>query len=143
MGSPLQKLGDLLKLEGEPITDYSWSDVIEAVENMGAIYDAFHAATAQPCNVYDQGRFGPCPNRPHVQGVCTDHAVMCSMCGKNLSARGVCPACLDVLAAEAGKAPTATPAPTKPSAQPRVTGPRVEAPAAPASPRRVRGEDSF
>ncbi len=143
MGSPLQKLGDLLKLGGEPITDYSWSDVIEAVENMGAIYDAFHAMTGQPCNVYDHARSGPCPNRQRVQGACTDHAVMCSMCGKNLSARGVCPACLDVLAAEAGKAPTAAPAPAKPTDQPRVTEPRVEPPTAPVSPRRARGDDSF
>lgn len=101
---PLQRLAEILDIPGEPITDYSWSDVIEAVKNLMALGDEFHRimdkARARPCAAYDHTRPGPCPNRPHVQGACADHAVMCAMCGKNLSGRGVCPSCLDELAAE-------------------------------------------
>lgn len=101
---PLQRLAEILYIPGEPITDYSWSDVVEAVTNLVALGDEFHKDRARLCAAYDHTRPGPCPNRPHVQGVCADHAVMCAMCGKNLSGRGVCPSCLDELAAE-----TATP----------------------------------
>lgn len=50
-----------------------------------------------PCNAYEAT---PCPNKPEFQGVCRAHAVMCRMCGKNLSARGVCSVCCSTLAEE-------------------------------------------
>lgn len=118
-GAPLNRLARILGIEGEPITDYGWTEVIDAVENLAALGEAFHKlageAATRTCMVYDHVRGGPCRSKPLVQGVCEDHAVMCSMCGKGLSAGGICPGCMKVLAAETS---TPVPAPAPPVAAP-------------------------
>lgn len=120
-GAPLNRLARILGIEGEPITDYGWTEVIDAVENLAALGDVCHKladeAAARTCMVYDHAVGGPCRSKPLVQGVCEDHAVICSMCGKELSAREICPGCVKVLAVEARVA-TSTPATAPPVAVP-------------------------
>jgi hypothetical protein len=122
-GAPLNRLARILGIEGEPIADYGWTEVIEAVENLDALGEAFHKladeAATRTCMVYDHAVGGPCRSKPLVQGVCEDHAVICSMCGKELSAREICPGCVKVLAAEArAAAPTTAPDSAPPVAVP-------------------------
>lgn len=141
---PLQRLAALLNIPGEPITDYSWSDVVEAVENLlaaeNAIRKVLDEVKSRPCHVYDHVQGTPCASRTHVQGVCRDHAIMCAMCGKELSARGICPACVRVLASERaesaarGGQPVVERAPVALSTKPEPT---------PDRPRRSRSADSF
>lgn len=113
-GAPLNRLARILGIEGESITDYGWTEVIEAVQNLDALGEAFRKladeAATRTCMVYDHAVGGPCRSKPLVQGVCEDHAVICSMCGKELSAREICPGCVKVLAAEA-RATTSAPVP--------------------------------
>lgn len=102
---PLQRLALLLGVPGEPIQDYGWTDVVQAVQDLltdrAAIQRVVDEAADRTCAAYDHALGGPCPAKPKVQGVCAHHAVMCSMCGRGLSVRGICPGCLKVLAAEA------------------------------------------
>lgn len=130
-GTPLGRLATLLGIEGQPPEDFGWSEVIDGVEALVALRDELSAslerAQARSCCVYDHERRAPCGEKVAIQQVCERHATMCAMCGKRLSARGVCPTCLDELAAEraAGRPAAPPPAPppatsTTPSAPPSV-----------------------
>lgn len=140
---PLQRLAALLDIQGDPIRDYGWTDVCEAVHNLveaeRAIRKVVEEAADRTCAAYDHAQGGPCPSKPKVQGVCAQHAVMCSMCGKGLSARGICPGCLKVLAVESREATPREPAPVL------LHAPTVDKPAAvdltvnPSTPKRVSG----
>jgi hypothetical protein len=103
-GTPLARLAKLLGVEGLPPEDYGWTEVIDAVGGLMRLRDEM-ASTAdlvlsRTCCVYDHGLKAPCDRRVLVQNVCEVHATMCAMCGKRLSARGVCPTCLDDLTAD-------------------------------------------
>lgn len=115
---PLQRLALLLGVPGEPIQDYGWTDVVQAVQDLltdrAAIQRVVDEAADRTCAAYDHALGGPCPAKPKVQGVCAHHAVMCSMCGRGLSVRGICPGCLKVLAAEAREGAQREPAPAPP-----------------------------
>lgn len=115
---PLQRLALLLGIPGESIQDYGWTEVVQAVQDLladrAAIQKVVEEAVNRTCAAYDRALGGPCPAKPKVQGVCADHAVMCSMCGQGLSVRGICPACLKVLAAEAREGAQREPTPAPP-----------------------------
>lgn len=115
---PLQRLALLLGVPGEPIQDYGWTDVVQAVQDLltdrTAIQRVVDEAADRTCAAYDHALGGPCPAKPKVQGVCAHHAVMCSMCGRGLSVRGICPGCLKVLATEAREGAQREPAPAPP-----------------------------
>lgn len=143
---PLQRLALLLGVPGEPIQDYGWTDVVQAVQDLltdrAAIQRVVDEAADRTCAAYDHALGGPCPAKPKVQGVCAHHAVMCSMCGRGLSVRGICPGCLKVLAAEAREGAQREPAPVPPVT---LQAPTVDKPAAvdltvnPSAPKRRSG----
>lgn len=143
---PIQRLALLLGVPGEPIQDYGWTDVVQAVQDLltdrAAIQRVVDEAADRTCAAYDHALGGPCPAKPKVQGVCAHHAVMCSMCGRGLSVRGICPGCLKVLAAEAREGAQREPAPAPPV---MLQAPTVDKPAAvdltvnPSAPKRRSG----